>query len=247
VRFVTVGVVLALLGGVMFANLTPSPSPGIGLTPTPSPVALPDSGDLEAGTTYYWDGEPWGVDAPRFIFTVPATGWSARNPGIFGKDTVTDPQEWHEILMTAWNVSNVMVDACRWLTEGQLDPPVGPTVGDLATALAQQAVEDASTPTDVSVGGYAGKRLELSLPPDLDIATCDAGEFWRWSEAGLKGGWIFANGQRNIIYILDVAGLRVLIDTVYMPGTSEADLAEVEQLVASMRFETATASPSPAP
>ena len=50
---------------------------------------------------------------------------------------------------------------------------------------------------------------------------------------------------RNIVYILDVGGMRAVIDTLYTPGTSEADLAEAEQLIASMRFEWPAPSPSP--
>jgi hypothetical protein len=39
------------------------------------------------------------------------------------------------------------------------------------------------------------------------------------------------------VYIIDVQGTRWVIDTNYLPGTSKANLAELEQLVASIRFE----------
>ena len=115
---------------------------------------------------------------------------------------------------------------------------MGPTADDLATALVEQAAGNASAPTDVTVGGYPGKRVELSLPVGLDIATCDGGEFFRWWDevGGEKGGWP-PHDQSNIVYILDVGDMRAVIDTLYTPDASEADLAEAEQLIASMRFE----------
>jgi hypothetical protein len=130
-------------------------------------------------------------------------------------------------------------DPCRQSSGGQLDPPVGPTVDDLATALQDQAGETATAPSDVTVGGYSGKRVELSLPSGLDSATCEGGGFVRWTEgptAGL-GGHVYGNGQRNVVYILDVDGLRAVIDTSYLPGTSAASLAELEQILASVRIE----------
>jgi hypothetical protein len=35
-------------------------------------------------------------------------------------------------------------------------------------------------------------------------------------------------GQLNVVYIVDVNGDRLVIDTWHMPGTSAADLAELE-------------------
>ena len=53
----------------------------------------------------------------------------------------------------------------------ELDPPVGPTVDDLATALVEQPEQHASSLSDVTVGGYAGKKVELSHPAVWAIAT----------------------------------------------------------------------------
>ena len=65
------------------------------------------------------------------------------------------------------------------------------------------------------------------------------------------GGFYYGEGQRNVVYIVDVEGMRVVIDTMYLPGVSEADLAEMDALVASMRFEqppvaAPDATPTPA-
>ena len=227
-------VAVALLG-IRF--LLPDQNTGPPPTPTPTPVAMPDTTDVEAGTTYFIT-DPWGPGTPRLIVTVPADGWSTVGSDNLGKDAIDDPNGFHDVAMTPWNVTNLFADPCR-STEGQLDPPVGPTVDDLATALRDQAGESATAPTDVTVSGYSGKRVELSMPAGLDIATCEGGAFTRWFErhtAGL-GGHNYGSGQRNVVYILDVDGLRAVIDTSYLPGTSDASLAELEQIVASIRIE----------
>jgi hypothetical protein len=227
-------VVAVALLGIRF--LLPDQNVGPPPAPTQTPVALPDTTDVEAGTTYFM-AAPWGSGTPRLIFTVPADGWSTVSATNLGKDAIDDPLDFHDIAMTPWNVTNLVADPCRRSAEGQLDPPVGPTVDDLARALRDQAGESATAPTDVTVGGYSGKRVELSLPAGLDPATCEGGGFVRWTERGTPGGHVYGSGQRNVVYILDVDGLRAVIDTSYLPGTSEASLAELEQIVASIRIE----------
>ena len=100
----------------------------------------------------------------------------------------------------------------------------------------------------MTLGGYPGKRVELSLPDGLDIATCDNGVFTRWSERGTLGGHVYRMAT-NVVYILDVEGLTVVIDTSYLPGTTEETVGELDELAGSVRFEPqrpmTTASPTP--
>ncbi len=46
----------------------------------------------------------------------------------------------------------------------------GPTVDDLASALAALDGFESSPPADVAIRGYQGKRLRLTVPDDLDPA-----------------------------------------------------------------------------
>ena len=245
--------VLAVVGSIV--PRTPGPGgPNLVASPSPSPMASPilvPDGDLEAGTTYVLD-DLWDVGSADLTFTVPGTGWftgGSGKDGNWAKDPIADPvgPAFAEVLITPWwRARNLTADPCHWRSGGEFDPPVGPTADDLATALVEQAAGNASAPTDVTVGGYPGKRVELSLPVGLDIATCDGGDFFRWWDefGGEKGGWP-PHDQSNIVYILDVGDMRAVIDTLYTPDASEADLAEAEQLIASMRFEWPAPSPSP--
>jgi hypothetical protein len=65
--------------------------------------------------------------------------------------------------------------------------------------------------------------------------------------AGQQDGaapWTYGNGQHNTVYIIDVDGTRQVIDTMYLPGTSTADRAELDEIIASIRFEGPPATPA---
>ena len=219
---------------------TPTPTPTSTPTPTNAPSAafpeFPGVSDDVAPGTYLWSS---GATTPADItFTLPA-GWQSRF-GIPNKDRGGPG----EIAVGNWIVSNVYADPCRW-QESLLDPAVGPTVDDLASAMAAQKDRNASAPTDVTLGGYPAKRVELSIPTDLDLATCDQGAFRTWVSPGDNPFAIVGSsenlgmhpGQRDVVYIVDVDGDRLVIATWHMPDTSAADLAELDTILASMRIE----------
>ena len=192
-------------------------------TPTPSPRALTDSdGALEAGT--YQFTVLGNVDV---TLTVPE-GW--KDIQGFGVGDATDSP-----VIVFWpsdaEVAHVYADPCRW-QDGYVDPPVGPTVDDLATALSNQPQRGESVPVDVSIDGYQGKMVELSVPDDIDFADCDGGQFQSW-----EGRFQQAPGQVDRIYILDVGGQRLLVDAHFQPGTSEADLAEQQAVFESIQLD----------
>ena len=58
----------------------------------------------------------------------------------------------------------------------EFDP--GPSVDDLANALASLEDFEATAPADVTVSGYEGKRVALTVPMDVDVNSpaCDGDE-----------------------------------------------------------------------
>ena len=87
---------------------------------------------------------------------------------------------------------------------------------------------------------YAAKKVELTIPDEIDISTCHEGDYGRWSPIGQPGGYgpfTYGKGQHDTVYIVDVEGTRWVIDSNYLPGTSKSNLAELEELVASIQFE----------
>jgi hypothetical protein len=71
---------------------------------------------------------------------------------------------------------------------------------------------------------------------DLDIRTCDLGEYRAWTEWHVPGGANahFTAGQVDDVYLIDVDRRALVIDATYRLGSSPADVAELEQILASI-------------
>jgi hypothetical protein len=235
------GISLITPGGIAAPGPNATPVP----TPSPSPAVFPASGSLAPGLYYMSDSRD--VTSGRLVLTVPGPGWEANDIRMLRKMVAgSSATPAVDVAVSAWVVGNLKADPCKW-HGGGVQPPVGPSVDDLATALAAQAGPSA-TATAATLGGYQGKKVEFSAPPGLDITTCDEGAFSRWQPADNPsdwGGFLFGAGQLNAVYILDVAGKRQVIDTAHLPGTSAANLAELDAVVASIRFEPRPSTSSP--
>lgn len=196
-------------------------------TPSLTPRPLPADGELEPGV--YSVTRPDWTPVP-FSFTVPA-GWANRIGFITKHAGETD-----EVMLTPWVVTHVYADACQW--DGTLFE-VGGSTDDMAAALAAQGTREVSGPTDVTLGGYPAKRIELSVPAGLDVNTCDDGGMRGWpsSASDETTGWIPRPDQTEVVYIIDVDGARVLIGTTIGPDASDQDVAELEGVIASVRFD----------
>jgi hypothetical protein len=79
-------------------------------------------------------------------------------------------------------------------------------------------------------------RIDLSVPASLDIATCDKGQFRSWTVLQVPDGANahHVSGQLDSVYEIDLDRGPLLIDASHMPGTSKADLAELQSILASM-------------
>ena len=192
---------------------------------TEPPVArwLPVIGPLEPGTYRFLQPEEPSL---QITLTVPQ-GWEPFEVGVLHGDGST-----HMGLLFE-TVNGVYSDPCR-SSEGFIH--VGPTVGDLATALARQPRRHGSAPVAVGLDGYSGEYVELTVPKNIDFASCDGGTFHSWEGSGGERKQQ-GPGQHDELWILDVDGTRLVIDATYMPGTTEADRAELTELVASVHIE----------
>jgi hypothetical protein len=132
-----------------------------------------------------------------------------------------------------FSANGMYSDPCHWdvLDTGDAGPPgdvaVGPTVGDLVTALRANTFYASSAAMPVTVDGYAGQELELQLPDD-SFTTCDkddprdpGGHAFVFSGPGL-----YAQGPANRwhLYILDVEGTRLIAAILSYPQTPQAKL-----------------------
>jgi hypothetical protein len=197
-------------------------------------------------------------DYQRIIFTLPA-GWATGDGLVYKHLAQAD-----EVAFSAWAVDKVYADPCHWQTSalGPLDLADGQTHQALhdagagstvpppsAGGLSRQAGRSASALTQAHLGGELALKVRLSVPPQLDLARCDQGEFRSWTE------WMTnrpnshnAPGQMDVIYMVDVDRRPLVIDASHGPGAPVADLAELDAILASMivdRSNTLTPSASP--
>jgi hypothetical protein len=166
---------------------------------------------------------------PRIAITLPS-GWF--NHDGHGLNT---GGRFPRLIVSFWHVAQVYPTPCRWQSRPMIDP--GRTIDGLASALASRPLRNASTPTDVSLGGSAGKFLAWSVPAKIDFATCDQGYFESWTANGWSSDrYQQGPGQVDRIWILKVNGQRLVVDAAYMPGATKTDRVELERAVHSIRF-----------
>jgi hypothetical protein len=206
------------------ASASPAPS-------APYSELSPDGGDLAPGTYLFDDLQ---LSPVPFTFTVPA-GWTSLAGSFFGTVGFEGQSRTLNVQMAPWIVHNLSADLCQW-QDNDLQPPVGDSAEDLAEALVAQAGKDAVGPTDVTIGGYPAKKVELVMPRDLAIAECDDGKVARWSRFADGYPHTYGAEQRNVMYIIDTPAGRLVIDTSILPQASSAERAELEQVIDSIDF-----------
>jgi hypothetical protein len=223
-----VAVLLAAVGGAVIIgsapDATPVPSPSATAIPTSTPVAvrpLPPDGALSPGQ--YRTGVP---DSPVTVAMTIGGGWSSG-----GWYIMNPPELTHQV--SFWTVGDVNSDACDW--GGTLPRrSIGPTVDDLVSALDAQSNTNMSTPADVVIDGYAGKRVRMSTPHKIDCSGIDSLVMWV-DPAGNPGRGLEPTGTYDTLWILDVDGHRVVIDT--STDLSKDARAEVSDVMNSIQFE----------
>jgi hypothetical protein len=227
-------------GGVGAPSSTPAPTGVVaptsssGLRTSPGALTVTSGGPvpIQAGT--YTAADPFLLKA---TFTVPA-GWEGNIGGpyaVFLQQTQGPGAVSFSIL------ERVYADPCH-SDKGFLDPLPGPSVDDLATALAHLPGVTATTPTAVALGGYQGKQLTLTAPASSTGCTGSYLGIW---ELPLGATNDLTSGEIDRVWILDVGGQRLVIDALQAPGESTATTAEVQAILDSIVIGQGPAGPWP--
>jgi hypothetical protein len=232
-------VAAAVVVAVGAAVMTVAPSlPSIG-GPTPSPTAspqpIPNFQPLSGGRyTFTW-GEAAGADGepgPSVTVTIPPVGWTSY--ATFAADKNYGPSESQAgASFVMWKIVSRFVDGCDdGSGRTRLSPAPGPGIDELLEALADQPGLTAGPLTPVTVDGYAGKFVELTVA--IDIATCPSG-FFPWVDKYVQG-----NNEVLRVYAIDVDGFRLTFFARIPERTTEADRAELETIIESIDIEPLT-------
>lgn len=220
--------------------------PTIAPTPTAGPTSdgIPYLANAEAPEPgrYRLTKAVLGAAFPQALVTVPA-GWSSSTWFVS-----LDRDGEAMVAVSLWNVAQVYGHPCDWA--GTLFDP-GPTASDLASALSERPLRNATTPVEVRLAGYAGMYLEWSVPTTIEFSQsgnpapsegCDADSggtaFYSFTGRGdASNRYQQGPGQIDYLWILDIPGGRVVIDAYSMPGATDAEIAEMLEVVGSITFE----------
>jgi hypothetical protein len=220
-------------------------SPTAPSEPSPTPtiqdiMEFEPFGPLEPGT-YFIDPDADPSTPLRVVYEVPAEGWSMWTGAVkFADDG--------HVGISITTVENLVSDGCR--DHSWADPAVGPSVDDLAVALADLApFRVTSPPKDVTIYGYSGKHLELAVP-DLPVkgegdnrrfAGCMGGTLESWIAPEALGGVFYGYnaepGRTEEFWILDVDGTRLMIEANWSPASPRKDVAEMRTVLDSIQIE----------
>ena len=245
-------------GGIGGPGPSPTASPTQTPAPTPSPIASPSASNvpaefpdtpLQAGSytvapfagreaLCHMPPQPGCIetaadDTMRFTITVP-DGWAGAGNGIWLNGPANGPPDGAGLQFArgSWLLS----DPCKYI---DADIPVGPTVANFVDAVAAHPRLTTTTPVDVTLAGHTGKYFDLQVPADISKCETEPGT----SEPPIYRPWepgIYAQGpaQRWHQWVVDVDGIRVLVQSFDFAGTSAAHRAELQAIVNSIRIET---------
>jgi hypothetical protein len=260
---------VALLASACATAAPSTAAPSVPVSPVPHPaIPVPKTGDVYPGTYYLANPNADSTGncvSPcsayrQILFTLPA-GWSTKD-GLVYKH-LGEPGE---VAFSAWAVRDVFDDPCHW--RGSALSPLdirhqtgfvndaivlAPYVGGLANQALRGPLPRALTSLTFAAvwsggsGRLSALQINLSVPAQVDLSTCDKGQFRSWPVAyngtELTSGGALADdganfhhvsGQMDTVYMVNVDRWPLVIDVSHMPGSSPADVAELKSIAASM-------------
>ena len=189
---------------------------------TPQPALFGASGALRVAGTYSIDAVE-GTPTPRILVTL-GDAW-----GTFDDWGLTKVGGDNIQAMTFNVPDRVFLDACH-PSEGDHAGPLN-TLDGLTTALYEQAGWiDVTTPSDISIDGYAGKAFQRVSPPDL--SDCASG-FTSWTQT------VYEPNSTNTVWVLDLDGTIIVLETRVRAGQPAEVHAELAAMLDSIRIERA--------
>jgi hypothetical protein len=225
-----------------------SPSPSQSQTASPSagrvPAEFPE-GELQAGS---YTVAPFS-SGEGMCHVPPQSGCSETDADNTIRVTITVPDGWSGIDRAVWLEENqppsgaalgfgrgawLLSDPCKYIAT---DVPVGPTVADFVDAVAEHPILDTTPPVDVTLAGYTGKYFDLQVPADISNCQTEPGgdtPIYRPWEPGI---YAQGPGHRWHLWVLDVDGIRVVVQSMDYAGTSEQRRTELQAMVDSIQIE----------
>ena len=223
------------VGGPPAAAAAPTATPTTGPTTTPSATpALRRYRMASAGEV--------GSEPATLSITVPSA-WTIAYSDWVSKDYGAEAGA----AFGVWQISNRFNHPCTDHT--LLKPAPGAGIDELLTALAGQPGITAGPLTDVTVDGYSGKYVELTVATDIATCPVDDGDaplsgFWLWASPDGDRRYVQSSDETDRIYAIDVEGNRFTFFAGFPRRATAADRAELQAIIDSITIE-APSSPTP--
>jgi hypothetical protein len=193
------------------------PSPTVSVPPTLPPRALFGTADERLAPGTYSLDEVEGTPTPRILVTI-GDGWETFDDWGLRKDGGQ--------AMTFNVPDRVFLDACR-PHDGDHPGPLT-TLDGLVTALREQGGWiDVTTPSDISIDGYAGKAFQRATPTDHSDCPHD---LTSWTQT------VYEPGSTNTVWVLDLDGTVIVVETRVLAGQSAEAHAELAAMLDSIRI-----------
>ncbi len=197
--------------------------------------------EIPVGSTCWIDTDADDSTSLRAEFAITAPGWHL----FIGPAKNVQDESGHQRANVLFaEVTNLTVDACA--EQVAADPPIGPTVDDLAEGLAAlPPFEVISPPTDTTAFGYSGKHLEIRVPLDQPSTGSEMFSGCGDRHPDLLASWIgpplsfayngyVAPGDTQEFWILDVEGTRLVISALTTANASAELVAERQAILDSV-------------
>jgi hypothetical protein len=218
------------------------------------PFDGPQTKPAAGGTTHRYANphrDAVGIDSNttsdyRWIeYTVPE-GWEQDD--IYIGKNLGEP---NEVAVSFWTTAGVYPDPCRRSAELSPLDLTGHGHPDMDTislasypelGLSAQHGREASEPRSVVIEdptderGTLALRIELTIPADLDVASCDDGVYRAWPgfDVGHQSNDNHVAGQTDIIYQVDVDLTPLIIDASFRADSSPEDIEELYSVIGSI-------------
>ena len=211
------------LSPVLTAGLPPICETGSGADGKldPGRYVMPGPGSDCSVRSRGWPDKAVSVEVPE--------GWSYRGPP-FGSAL---DRESARLQMGV--VDHVYEDPCR---EGST--VTGPSSDDLVAALSAMRGVQVTAPEAITLDGYAGVRMDLAMP--TAAPTCEFHRLWDTETSNGTFGLQSGTGWIHRLWILDVEGVRFVLDASRAPDTLPEVQAELDAMVRSVDFGPSSGS-----
>ena len=208
----------------------PSPTGGGSATGT-----TPDPGYTIVAEAHLYGPGRWAMhaagdpEAPLAVFDVPE-GYQGRESFVWTHDELDLDASPGQLLYQA--PTRVFNDPCD---VDRPSPRLGPTVEDLAEALAAQKRTTTTRPAPVTLGGYRGLYLELTTPKGQDLKACSPDGMLIF-EAGPGGERELPFPATDRYWILDIEGRRVVVTAMTPAGARSESVERVTDVAEAITF-----------